>query len=238
MGRHGRPGRPERAGRRGRAHHRPPRGAEGSHRRRAAPLCMHSSPTLPSRSMTVEVHDALLPTLNFDGADPYEVRGTPFEARAPAPHPPDHLLTHAAAVRSMEHSFRRAARRPDDESASGAGESAPSAPPPDGSSVSARALPATICEPRTKTDSGAYSARRPSARRSASRATLMPRSGAGDPEAGAIRPGARWPGPVSSAAGSLHHLLTPWPAVCHGARAAARTNTSSITLRRAHSRLH
>ena len=53
--------------------------------------------------MTVEVHDAPPPTLNFDGADPYEVRGTPFEARAPAPHPPDHLLTHAVVVLLVSH---------------------------------------------------------------------------------------------------------------------------------------
>jgi hypothetical protein len=49
----------------------------------------------------------------------------------------------------------------------------------------------------------------------------------------------RWPGgagPVLSAAGSLHHLLTPWPAVCHGARAATRTNTRRASRSGAHIR--
>ena len=39
-----------------------------------------------------------------------------------------------------------------------------------------------------------------------------------------------------SAAGSLHHLLTPWPAVCHGARAATRTNTRRASRSGAHIR--
>ena len=101
----------------------------------------------------MEVHGAPLPTLNFGGADPYEVRGALFEARAPAPHPPDHLLTQPAAARSVEHSFHRAARRPDGRSASGAGDSAPSNPAFNDSPASARALPAPICEPRANPDS-------------------------------------------------------------------------------------
>ena len=101
----------------------------------------------------MEVHGAPPPTLNFGGADPYEVRGALFEARAPAPHPPDHLLTQPAAARIVKHSFHRAARRPDGRSASGAGESAPSNPAPDDSSASARALPTPICEPCANPDS-------------------------------------------------------------------------------------
>ena len=101
----------------------------------------------------MEVHGAPLPTLNFGGADPYEVHGALFEARAPAPHPLDHLLTQPAAARSVEHSFHRAARRPDGRSASGAGDSAPSNPAFNDSPASARALPAPICEPRANPDS-------------------------------------------------------------------------------------
>ena len=111
----------------------------------------------------MEVHGAPPPTLNFGGADPHEVRGTPFETRAPAPHPPDHLLIQPAAARSVEHSFHRAARRPDGRSASGAGDSAPSNPASDDSPASARALPAPICEPRANPDCASPRAcRRPS----------------------------------------------------------------------------
>ena len=123
----------------------------GPRRARAArqpTACLPRRRSRPRRA--VEVHGAPPPTLNFDGTDPYEVRGTLFEARAPAPHPPDHVITHAAAVRSVEHSFCHAARRPDGRSASGAGGFAPSIPAPDGSPASARALPAPICEPRAK----------------------------------------------------------------------------------------